>query len=349
MKYIVYLTKNNKSKINGINRIYIGVHATEDPEVFDGYLGNGIIKSQVGTYKYPKTPLQWAVKKYGANSFERITLFVYDNKENAYKKKHELADEHFINSSYTYNVEVGDETKRLYQFNYDGKLVKTWDSFEECADFYGYPINRFYGMVKDKCGFLNSYWSIYPAIDKSNYTVKHISILHLYNIEGKLMREFTSYEECAKFIQCTISDIKYAIKNQTAINSTYYVSNKMTEQFLPKPRKNYMYQTYYVYKGDEFLGEYVGKGLMNAIKLHSWAKISKIFSEYQGHYEDYYIMIGHPKHSISIDVYTNQGEFIEKLNSLDELASKYNIPKAKVKRIQRGERYFGDYVIKYSK
>ena len=42
MKYIVYLTKNKKSKINGQYRIYIGVHATEHPEVFDGYIGCGV-------------------------------------------------------------------------------------------------------------------------------------------------------------------------------------------------------------------------------------------------------------------------------------------------------------------
>lgn len=37
MKHIVYLT------INTINRhIYVGKHATKDPDVFDGYIGCGV-------------------------------------------------------------------------------------------------------------------------------------------------------------------------------------------------------------------------------------------------------------------------------------------------------------------
>jgi hypothetical protein len=42
MKYIVYLTTNNVEKINGTNRIYVGVHKTENPEIFDGYIGCGV-------------------------------------------------------------------------------------------------------------------------------------------------------------------------------------------------------------------------------------------------------------------------------------------------------------------
>lgn len=62
MKYIVYLTKNKESKINGINRIYVGVHKTENPNVFDGYIGCGVKIQQASSYMNPKSPFQYAVK-----------------------------------------------------------------------------------------------------------------------------------------------------------------------------------------------------------------------------------------------------------------------------------------------
>jgi hypothetical protein len=39
-KYIVYCTTN---LVN--NKIYIGVHKTTNPSVFDGYIGNGVYVS----------------------------------------------------------------------------------------------------------------------------------------------------------------------------------------------------------------------------------------------------------------------------------------------------------------
>lgn len=87
MKYIVYLTTNINSSINGINRIYIGVHQTENPEIFDGYIGCGVYVNQPSTYMYPKTPFQYAVKKYGTNSFKREILFIFESKKKHMIKK----------------------------------------------------------------------------------------------------------------------------------------------------------------------------------------------------------------------------------------------------------------------
>jgi len=116
--YIIYLTKNLKSKINGLNRIYIGVHETENPEIFDGYIGNGVKINQPSSYIHPKTPFQYAVKKFGVGSFERSTLFVFNTREEAYKKEAEIVNQDFINQSHVYNVSLGgdynDYWKPLY-------------------------------------------------------------------------------------------------------------------------------------------------------------------------------------------------------------------------------------------
>jgi hypothetical protein len=50
MKYIVYKTTN---LIN--NYIYIGVHGTEDPNIFDGYIGCGVNIHQPHSYEKAKT------------------------------------------------------------------------------------------------------------------------------------------------------------------------------------------------------------------------------------------------------------------------------------------------------
>lgn len=89
MKYIVYQTTN---KING--KIYIGVHKTKNPEIFDNYIGNGI---NIGwSLDNPKTLYQKALKKYGYNAFIRTVLFVYDTAQEAYQKEAELVTFDFV-------------------------------------------------------------------------------------------------------------------------------------------------------------------------------------------------------------------------------------------------------------
>lgn len=79
-----------------MTKIYVGVHRTENPDIFDGYIGCGIYVNQPSTYMYPKTPFQCAVKKYGPHAFKRITLYEYDVEADAYKKEAEIVDETFV-------------------------------------------------------------------------------------------------------------------------------------------------------------------------------------------------------------------------------------------------------------
>ena len=117
-KYIVYKTIN---LVN--NKIYIGLHKTKDPEIFDGYIGNGVYNTQPYTYEHAKTAFQYAVKKYGPKNFRRYTIAVFDTVEEAFqaykteKEKYikEVADkwknlisDQVYKAMYNYKVEIID-------------------------------------------------------------------------------------------------------------------------------------------------------------------------------------------------------------------------------------------------
>ena len=74
MKYIIYHTINTKNL-----KHYIGVHKTENPDIFDSYIGCGVKITCPSSYMNPTTPFQYAVKKYGTDAFKRTVLKSFDN------------------------------------------------------------------------------------------------------------------------------------------------------------------------------------------------------------------------------------------------------------------------------
>ncbi len=364
MKYIVYLTTNIKSQINGLNRIYVGVHGIKNEITMDPwYIGCGINTNQPSTYKYPKTPFQYAVKKYGVDAFKRQILYVYDNWKDAYNKEHEIVTEDFIKQSHVYNVALGgayeERFKPLYQYDLTGKLVKIWEKSIDASEFYGYPISRWSSPKKNKCVFLDSFWSTSPIMDISEYSNKPItSITYLYNKDGKMLMEFSSQTECANYIKYDRGELSRAIKYQTLIKKQYYVSNTVVDEFKPSSRKNYIDKMFYVYDvNNNFIGEYKGKQLMNVIGLHSWDYIGHIFTHNRNWYKDFYISlekidkipVKRKGNGICVEIYDKFGNYIETLKSLKEVREKYNVPSSKLKHIQQGDRYFDNYIFKYSK
>ena len=91
--FIVYIITN---LVN--NKIYVGVHGNTvpNPYDFDGYLGSSEIVDR-------------ARVKYGDENFRRITLFVYDNKKEAYAKEAIIVDKEFVGREDTYNICGGGE------------------------------------------------------------------------------------------------------------------------------------------------------------------------------------------------------------------------------------------------
>ena len=136
MKYIVYQTVN---KIN--NKIYIGVHGTEIDE-FDGYIGNGVNIYRPATYMNPKTPFQYAVKKYGIKNFIRTTIKEFENEEDAYKLEEQLVNEQFLKREDVYNLALGgritelaNPRKKVYMYDLNGNFEREFDSVNSAGRF----------------------------------------------------------------------------------------------------------------------------------------------------------------------------------------------------------------------
>lgn len=114
VKYILFVTTN---VVN--NKIYVGVHETEEPGVFDGYLGDGIWVDTPLSYNRGKSLMQCAILKYGVKSFKRHTLRVFDDDETALRLLDEIVTPEFVSlpSNYNYTITT---TPTIYKFNKEG-------------------------------------------------------------------------------------------------------------------------------------------------------------------------------------------------------------------------------------
>jgi len=134
MKWILYQTLCLVNK-----KLYVGYHVTEDPNVFDGYLGCGVYVQRPSSYKKRETPFQCAVEKYGPDKFWRSTLAIVDTKEEVAKLEALIVNEDFIRREDTYNIKLGDEGGcpdgwgvNIYMYNLEGEFVKEFNSALEC-------------------------------------------------------------------------------------------------------------------------------------------------------------------------------------------------------------------------
>lgn len=242
MKYIVYLTTN---KIN--NKIYVGVHKTENPDIFDGYIGNSINVFNVNSeLNNPKIPFHRAVKKYGYDAFVRDTIQVFDTEEEALDLEALIVDENFIAREDTYNITLGGglpplHNKTVYQYSLSGDFIKEWDSLTDAAYNYnttGNLIGISANFKRTSVGYL---WS-FNKVDKLNieeYNIYNPKIpIHLYDIDKNYVRSYKSMTECFKDLNVNLSTVQRAVKLGTCINDFYLstiLSSKFNTPTVPKP------------------------------------------------------------------------------------------------------------------
>ena len=223
MKYIVYLTTNKQN-----NKIYIGVHETENPNIFDGYIGCGANINKPNTYNKGKTHLHNAILKYGTSAFYRITLKEFDNLEDALDFESWLVTDEFIKRTDTYNMIIGGGyppilNKKVYQFDLNGNLIKTWESIISIYNFYECNKDRITMTIKDKRSFDNCYWSFDTEINVNNYRLSTRGYVFQYNKDGNLLNTFENSTEASLALDIQRDAIVNAVFNRTTCSGYYFL------------------------------------------------------------------------------------------------------------------------------
>lgn len=366
MKYIVYLTTNLKSQINGINRIYVGVHKTENPTIFDSYLGCGVKAKSPSSYMYPKTPFQYAVKKYGVDAFKRETLYIYNTAEEAYLKESEIVDQKFLDQSFTYNIALGGHGGEIvdprthclpvYQFSLQGELVNSWETTLDASDFYGCMVSKINKAINGYYECLGYFWSRDNKIKLSKYKTDHKKYTYLYNKDGKMIGEFISRTECAKYLGCQPQSVSKAVKLQQPIKE-YYVSDSIVDIFIPKPRISLKNAYYFIYDvNNKFYGKVTKDKVLEILQINTWKKFDSILNSNGGWYKDFYVSDNEidevPSKQIrekSVEIYTKEGKLIEILHTVKEVKEKYNLNSCQISKMLKGVKEHEQYIFKYSK
>lgn len=237
MKYIVYKTT---CLVN--DKIYIGVHKTEDPLIFDGYLGRGFFINSTHYLELPISPFHHALVKYGVANFRRDTLYIFDTEEEAYQKESEIVTEEFINSDKTYNVSLGGKgrprpTIPVHQFDTNGTLIKSYSSALEASKSIERAISNIYNAINDKRICANYLWSYNSIIELSDYTINIDNNYYLYNSDGFLIEEFNSLSEIVAFLGTNNGNITRAVKANYKI-SGYFISTEKYDKLQIVVSKN---------------------------------------------------------------------------------------------------------------
>lgn len=225
MKYIVYKTT---CLING--KIYVGVHGTENPDVFDGYIGDGISNDFTYFIRNPKWAFHFAVAKYGIKNFERKTLFVFDSEEEAYLKEEEIVNLEFINREDTYNVALGGQyikkiSEPVYQFTLDGQLLKKYDSAKKAKEETGIWDSTIRHSATEKVARNGFLWSWNDTINPKEYYIKQYLHYFVYDTNGNFVKEFDKARDCLEFLE-------YDLKNNAALNRAVNGKYKLNGYFV---------------------------------------------------------------------------------------------------------------------
>lgn len=346
MKYIVYQTTNI---IN--NKIYIGVHKTKNPEVFDGYIGGGMYVNSPSSYEKPNSPYQYAMKKYGPSKFKRTTLKILDTAEEAYALESKIVDKDFIKRKDTYNAQLGGfsggfRLNPTYQFDKNGKFIKEWDNVMEASEFYGISHTAILNAIKFKGSSIGFFWSHSKEINIEEYTMgKSGTICYVYSSEtGKYISRFNSVTEASRNLELTSQEIQRALKGGFRVKN-YYFSISLLEEYNGKPKVSIKNKHVFIYNLDgEFLIETTStKELLEYLNIKTTNSVTQSirmerpYKQWQFSLEKVDKMpkiLNKRNISKKIGRYTMNKELIETFNSITEAVNIYGTG---VQRVLKGQ------------
>lgn len=229
LKYIFYITVNT---VNG--KFYFGVHRT-NPDVFDGYIGNGIYRKQQAALD---VAFHRAVRKYGYHNFKRTTIAIFPDTEEGKKAAFDLeaivVNSTLLRSKQCYNTTIGGfgggsdtQKKSVYQFDLNGNYLRSYKSARDAAlQVSPNNIENTRIAIRACCngasyssnGF---YWSyVKEFITKENYnqdTKRRKAKIAQYTLSGKFLRYFDNITQART--ETGLTNIYYAIKNKASVGN----------------------------------------------------------------------------------------------------------------------------------
>lgn len=359
-KYIVYQTINIEN-----NKIYVGYHRTNDPNVFDGYIGNGININWPSTYMNPKFPFQYAVKKYGTSSFKRSVLYIFDTEKEALCKEAEIVNEDFIRRSDTYNVALGGikrpyipEYNKIYQFDLNGNLLKEWNDIYEVSNFLETWKQSIYAAIHNKQRLYNYYWSFLKTINIEEFSNPNNSRkVYQYNKDGKCIAIYDSLGDAAKVNNTTSNHILICVQNGMFNQGQYYFSYELYDEYIPKPRLDLKNKNIFLYDlFGNFVEEISTKDFKKKYDIHTYKELSDVIINEKS-LKGYQIRLKKfdkiseykPKNKKrAVIVYTKTGDFVKEFDSVTSACREFGLDSSTVSKILRGcSKSTKGYTIKY--
>ena len=166
--------------------------------MFDNYYGCGVTGPKSYHFLHPKTRFQYALKKYGLKNFIRITLFVYDEYEDALLKEREIVDEAFLKRPDVYNTAVGgnglvfNRQIKVYCYDQNGLYIEEYDSYTKAGEAYNVSSSTIAYAVKYGSLTATRFWSL-EKVDKLELSDFHVGSnreTFLYDSRGNFVRKF---------------------------------------------------------------------------------------------------------------------------------------------------------------